>query len=104
MGFKLGFIGVNALCRSSHPELFLRKVVLEICSKFIGEHPCRSVISIKMLCSIIKIALRHGCSPVNLLHILGNPFPMNTSGWLLLQLDEGLGLIFQSKGLRLHYV
>ena len=30
------------------------------------------------------LALRHGCSPVNLLHILRTPFPRNTSGWLLL--------------------
>ena len=30
------------------------------------------------------IALRHGCSPVNLLHIFRAPFPRNTSGWLLL--------------------
>ena len=32
----------------SHAEVFLRKGVLKICSKFAGEHPCRSVISIKM--------------------------------------------------------
>ena len=30
--------------RTSHPEVFLRKGVLKICSKFTGEHPCRSVI------------------------------------------------------------
>ena len=35
--------------RSSHPEVFLKKGVLKICSKFTGEHPCRSVISIKLL-------------------------------------------------------
>ena len=28
--------------------MFLRKSVLKICSKFTGEHPCRSVISIKL--------------------------------------------------------
>ena len=28
--------------RSSHPELFLGKAVPKICSKFTGEHPCRS--------------------------------------------------------------
>ena len=38
-----------AIDRSSHPEVFLRKGVLKICSKFTGEHPCRSVISIKLL-------------------------------------------------------
>ena len=34
--------------RSSHPEVFLEKGVLKICSKFTGEHPCRSAISIKL--------------------------------------------------------
>ena len=67
--------------RSSHPEVFLRKDVLKICSKFTGEHPCRSAISIKFL----EIAFRQGCLPVNLLHIFRTPFPKNTSGRLLLQ-------------------
>ena len=31
--------------RSSRPEEFLGKDALKICSKFKGEHPCRSVIS-----------------------------------------------------------
>ena len=70
--------------RSSRPELFLRKGVLKICSKFTGEHPCRSVISMKLLCNFIEVALRHGCSPVNLLHIFRTAFLKNTSGWLLL--------------------
>ena len=43
--------------RRSRSEVFLVKGVLKICSKFTGEHPCRSVIS---------------------------PFTMNNSGWLLL--------------------
>ena len=29
--------------RSSHPEVFLGKGVMKICSKIPGEHPCRSV-------------------------------------------------------------
>ena len=29
--------------RSSHPEVFLRKAVLKVCSKLTGEHPCQSV-------------------------------------------------------------
>ena len=36
--------------------------------------------------SVIEIALGHGCSPVNLLHIFRAPSPKNTSGWLLLLL------------------
>ena len=43
--------------------MFLGKSVLKICSKFTGEHPCRS-----------------GCSPVNLLHIFRTPSYKNTSG------------------------
>ena len=38
--------------RSSLPEVFLGKGVLKICSKLTGEHPCRSVISIKLLCFV----------------------------------------------------
>ena len=67
--------------------MFLEKGVLKICSKFTGEHPWRSVISIKLLCDFIEITLRHGCSPVILLHILRIPFLKNTSGWLLLKLN-----------------
>ena len=33
------------LVKSSHPEVFLGKGVLKICSKFTREHPCRSAIS-----------------------------------------------------------
>ena len=62
--------------------MFLRKGVLKICSKFTGEHPCRSAIS------IIEIPLRHGRSPVNLLHIFKTSLPKNISGWLLLQNDK----------------
>ena len=70
--------------RSNPPYIFLRKGVLKICSKFTGEHLCRSVISIKLPSNFIKIALRHGCSPVNLLHISRTPSPENTSGGLIL--------------------
>ena len=62
--------------------MFLRKGALKICSKFIGEHSCRSAISIKLQSNFIEIALEHGCSPVNLLQIFRTPFPRNTSGWL----------------------
>ena len=51
--------------KSSHPEVFLGKVVLKLCSKFTGEHPCQSAISVKLLCNFIEITLQHGCSPVN---------------------------------------
>ena len=73
----------NTLYRSSHPEVFLVKGVLKICSKFTGEHACRSVISIKLFCYFIEVTLRHGCFLVNLLYI----FTKKTSGWLLQNLD-----------------
>ena len=66
--------------------------VLKIRSKFTGEHPCRSAISIKMLCSSIQIALWHGCSLVNLLHIFITSFPKNTSVRLLLNCGVRLNM------------
>ena len=47
--------------RSSPPEVFLGKCVLEISIKYTGEHQCQSAISKKLLCNFIKITLRHGC-------------------------------------------
>ena len=70
------------MSRNSPPEVFLGKDVLKICSKFTGEHPRRSVISIKLLCNFIEIIFRHGCSLVNLLHIFRAPFYTNTYGRL----------------------
>ena len=49
--------------------------VLKICSKFTVEHPCRRVTSIKLKSIFIENTLRHGCSPVNLLHIFRPSFP-----------------------------
>ena len=45
----------------------------EKCSKF-TEHPCRSVISIKLLCNFIEITLWRGCFSVNALHIFRTTF------------------------------
>ena len=38
-------------------------------------------------CDFIEIALWHGFSPVNLLHIFRTTFLKNISGWLLLSID-----------------
>ena len=95
------FESPNSYARSSHPEVFLGKGALEICSKFTGEHPCRSAISIKMLWIFIEITLRHVCYTINLLHIFRTPFLKNTSGLLLLQCltsyDKRLEMKFQSQ-------
>ena len=64
--------------------MFLGKYVLRKCSKFMGEHSCRSVISINLQSIFIEITLQHECSPVNLLHIFRAPFPKNTCRGLLL--------------------
>ena len=70
--------------RSSPPEVFSGKNVLKICSTFTGEHPCWSVIPIKILCNFIEITLRHRRCPVNLLHIFRKTFHKKTYGELLL--------------------
>ena len=45
------------------------------------------------LCNFIEIALRQGCSPINLLHIFRTPFLRNTSRWLLLNVGVTQKLI-----------
>ena len=82
--FEGAFTFPVSLIRSSNPKVFLRKGVLKICSKFTGEHPCLSVISIKLKYNFIEIILRHECSTVNFLRISRTPFTKNTSGRLLL--------------------
>ena len=54
-----------------------------------GIHPWRSANSIKLQNNFIYITLRHGCSPVNLLHIFRTAFLKNTSEGLLLLLCSG---------------
>ena len=56
---------IRTINRNNRSGVFLVKGVPKICSKFTGEHPYRSVISIKLLWSPL-------------------PFFRNTSGWLLL--------------------
>ena len=54
----------SMMSRSSHPEVSLVKSVLKICSKSAGKHPRQNVISIKLLCNFIEIALLFECSSV----------------------------------------
>ena len=57
--------------------------------KFTGEHPFRSVISIKLQSNFIEITLRqNGRSTANFLHIFTNPFPKNASGGLHLYFEK----------------
>ena len=64
--------------------------------------PCRSAISVKLLCNFIEITLPHECSPVNLLHIFRTSFLKNTPGWLLLFFCK-LSLIFPKMKFKLEY-
>ena len=70
--------------RSSHSEVSCEKGVLKICSKCRGKHPCRSVVSKKLLGNFIEITRCHGCSLVNVMHVFRTLAPQNTSGGLLL--------------------
>ena len=79
------FFTLSWRAKSSHPKVFLGKGVLKKCSKFTGEHPRRSVISIRLQSNFIEITLWHCGPPVNLLRIFRTPFPKNTSGGLLLK-------------------
>ena len=49
------------------------------------KHPSRDVFKM-LLRNFFQTILRHGCSPVNLLHIFRTPSLNNTSGWLFLTL------------------
>ena len=75
-------------------EILLQKQpsrgVLEIWSKFTGQHPCWSAFSIKLQSNFIEMSLWHWCSPVNLLYIFGTHFPKNTSGRLPLPLVSSI--------------
>ena len=75
-----GLILLKLYWNISNPsEVFRGKGVLKINSKFTGEHPCWSAISLKLLCNLIENALRHGCSQ----NTFRTPFPKNNSGGLL---------------------
>ena len=49
----------------------------------------------KLLCNFIEIAVRYGCSPVNLLHILRTSFPKKIYGGLLLKRWQKSYVIFE---------
>ena len=81
-----------AICAYFFKKLFLGKSFLRTCRKFTGENPCRTPISINLLCTFIKIALKHRCSLANFLYMSKIHFSKNTSEGLLLK----FGLIFSS--------
>ena len=76
------------LHRNNHPEVLFKNGALKMWSKFIGEHRCWSVISVKLHRNFLEIALRGSCSPVNLLHFFRKAFYKNTYGRLLLPIQQ----------------
>ena len=48
LALGLSLKNILKMSTSSHPDVFLRIGDLKIWSKVTGEHPCRSVISIKL--------------------------------------------------------
>ena len=81
----LNFIFMNLKLLQKHP---FRNILEESCSKnmqqIYRETPMPKCDFNKVASNFTEIALRHGCSPVNLLHIFRTPFHKNISGWLLL--------------------
>ena len=67
------------------PRSILKKGVQKIYCKFTGKHSYQIVILIKSQSSLIEIALRDWCFPVNLLYIFRTLLPKNNSGGLLLK-------------------
>ena len=80
---KLGQQEDSRVFRYSLLKVFSGKGVLKICSKFTEEYLCRSLISIKFLCSFIEMALWCECFPLNFGHIFRTFFSKNTSKGLL---------------------
>ena len=80
----LNFIFMNLKLLQKHP---FRNILEESCSKnmqqIYRETPMPQCDFNKVASNFTEIALRHGCSPVNLLYIFRIPFPRNSSGWLL---------------------
>ena len=73
-----------------------RKRCSENIQQIYKRHPCRSAILITLQSNFIEIALRHGCSPLNLLYIFRRPFPKNSSGWLLVIIENDSGESFKT--------
>ena len=63
---------------------FIRKRCSENMQQIYRRKPMLNSDLNKIASNFIEITLRHGCSPVNLLHNFKTPFPKNTSGGLLL--------------------
>ena len=54
------------------------------------------LLTLTLQSNFIEITLRHGCSPVNLLHIFRTPFLKNTSGRLLQKISIHLQMVSEA--------
>ena len=76
---KVIFVG-SSYCRSSHPEVFCKKVFLEFC-KFTGKHLCQSLYFNK----VAGLRLWHSCFSVKFAKFLRTLFLTEHLQWLLLR-------------------
>ena len=74
---------LHCIFRNSRPDVFLVKGVTKNMQK-IDRGTLLPKCDFNLQSNFNEITLRHGCFPVNLLHIFKIPFSKNTSGWLLL--------------------
>ena len=78
--------------RSSHRRCFVRKGIFRNFTKFTGKHLRQSLFFNKVVgtrpATLLKKRLWHRCFPVNFAKFLITPFLQNTSGRLLLILDQ----------------
>ena len=77
---------IHKLFEKQSSRRVLKKRCSENMQQIYGRHPRQSAISIKLLCNFIEISLRHGCSPVNVLHILRIRAFWRTASYLIWKL------------------
>ena len=74
------------------PEVFYKKGVPRNFAKFTGKNPCHNTFLNKVAglrtATLLKKRLWHRCFPVNFVKFLRTPFLQNTSGRLLLQIEN----------------
>ena len=83
---------LQLIYRSSHQRCFVRKDVLRNFTKLTGKHLCQSLFFNKVAdlkpATSLKKRLCHRCFSVNFAKFLKTPFLQNTSGRLLLDMQE----------------
>ena len=88
MVYKITFLNV----KSSRPEAFCKKGVLENFAKLTGKHLCQSLFFNKVAglrpATLLKKKLWHRCFPVNFAKFLRTTFFIEHLWWLLLKFFE----------------